>query len=84
MEATQVKDEHFERLVNCFENVFAGLSRSAIPEASQDTVSGWDSVAHITLVSLIAEEFGIDVDFDDFAGVTSFAAILDLVRQKAG
>ncbi len=73
-------DAQFERLVSCFHTVFSTLDRSAIPHATPDTVAGWDSVAHVTLLSLVGEEFGIDIDFDEFEEAVSFASILERVR----
>ena len=69
------QDVHFDRLVNCFEGVFPGLGRSAVPAATQGSVAAWVSIAQVTLLGLIGEEFGIDIDFDEFEGATSFASI---------
>ena len=46
-------------------------------------MDGWDSLAHITLLTVINEEFGVDVDFEEFEGATSFAAILERVERLA-
>ncbi len=81
-ERTEMQDAHHERLVGCFEQVFPDLSRSAIPASTQDTVAAWDSIAQVTLISLIGEEFGIDIDFEEFEDATSFAAILEVVRGR--
>ena len=70
-------------LIDCFEKVFPTLSRADIPNASHATLAAWDSVAHVTLLSLIGEAFSIDIDFEQFEEATSFAAILDLVRRHA-
>ena len=77
-----MEDEQFERLVGCFKKVFPGMNRSDIPSAVQESITAWDSIAQVTLVSLIGEEFAVDIDFDDFDEATSFASILDLVRAK--
>ena len=77
-----MQDAHFEPLVGCFEKVFPNLSRGDISAATHDSVAAWDSIAHVTLLSLIGEEFGIDIDFEDFEGATSFAAVLELVRAR--
>jgi acyl carrier protein len=78
-----MQDACFERLAGCFEKVFPKLSRNEIPNATEASVAGWDSMAHVTLLSLIGEEFGVDIDFEDFEGATSFPAILELVRARA-
>jgi acyl carrier protein len=69
--------------VGCFERVFPDLSRSDIPAATHESVAAWDSIAHVTLFSLIGEEFAVDIDFEKFEGATSFAAILELVCARA-
>jgi acyl carrier protein len=77
-----MQDELAERLVKCFKHVFPAMNTADIPAATQETTGAWDSVAHVTLLSLIGEEFGIDIDFEEFAEATSFAAILNLVRAR--
>lgn len=69
------------RLAKCFSLVFPGISEDRIPSASADNLAGWDSVAQINLLSVIGEEFGLDIDFEEFEGATSFEALLDRVRE---
>ncbi len=76
-------DTQSELLIACFQKVFPNLSRAAIPHASHATLAAWDSVAHVTLLSLIGEAFSLDIDFEEFEEATSFASILDLVRRLA-
>ena len=64
------------KLVQIFETVFPDLAADRIRSASQDTVPNWDSVAAITLMNLIEEEFNIQMEFDDLGDLTSFAKIL--------
>jgi acyl carrier protein len=75
-------EEQHERLVRCFRNVFGDLPERAIPAASQERIAAWDSIAQVTLISLISEEFGIEIDFEDFESASSFAAMLELIRGK--
>ncbi|MGD1095852.1 MAG: acyl carrier protein [Bryobacteraceae bacterium] len=78
-----MQDAHFERLVSCFQTVFTNLNPGDIPAARHDNVAAWDSVAHVTLLSLVAEEFGMEIGFEEFESATSFRSILDLTRRKA-
>ncbi len=71
-----------QRLENIFATVFPDLSPEKIRTASQDSVETWDSVAAITLVNLIEEEFGIEMDFDEVAELTSFAKIEGYLKGK--
>ena len=56
------------------------MSVADIPAATQESTAAWDSIAHVTLLSLIGEELGADIDFEEFSEATSFPAILDLIR----
>lgn len=74
-------DNISERLAKCFSLVFPGVAADQIPSATSESVSSWDSVAQINLLSVIGEEFGLDIDFEEFEGATSFGALLDRVRE---
>jgi acyl carrier protein len=63
------------KLVSCFQTVFPDLSEAAIPTAQQDAVEAWDSVATITLVQVIEDEFRTEVDLERLSELTSFEAI---------
>jgi len=67
---------HEARLVKCFRAVFAGLSDEQIRHANSTNVEGWDSVATVTLITLVEEEFGVEIDADDLEGFGSFDSLL--------
>lgn len=71
------------RLSRCFLAVFPGLSNAQIASASVETREAWDSVASVTLVALIEEEFGINFELDALDGLVSFRAILDYLKRTA-
>ncbi|HYZ73345.1 MAG TPA: acyl carrier protein, partial [Chthoniobacterales bacterium] len=64
-------DNSETRLTKIFEAVFPDLPVNRIPAASQDSIQAWDSVAAITLMNLIDEEFGIQMEFDDLGELTA-------------
>jgi acyl carrier protein len=64
-----------QRLTNCFHVVFPDLPEAGIPLANQSNTKDWDSVAAITLVNVIEEEFSIELDLDSVADLDSFDAI---------
>ncbi len=76
-------DSTEQRLEGIFETVFPDLSPERVKTASQDSVENWDSVAAITLMNLIEEEFGIEMDFEDLGELTSFERILNYLEGKA-
>ena len=78
-------DNTADRLTRCFSAVFPDLPREKIPKSSLETVSSWDSVAMVTLVALIEEEFGLTFEFEEHEFLTSYSAILGVLeRRRAG
>ncbi|MGD0649490.1 MAG: acyl carrier protein [Acidobacteriaceae bacterium] len=74
-------DERQVRLAGCFLVVFPELSLDRITEASAMTVQNWDSVAGVTLLSVVEEEFGITIEDDDLARFNSFNGLLNYLQQ---
>lgn len=70
------------RLVECFATAFPDLSRQEIPSAAMASVASWDSLAVITLISLIEEEFHTSIPPDDVIDLISFELILEYLQRK--
>ena len=64
-----------DKLGRCFALAFPKLDPSQYATASAQNISEWDSIAQLTLLTLIGEEFGREIDFEEFEGVTSFEAL---------
>jgi acyl carrier protein len=75
-------DEVREKLKNCFRAVFPTLSEASIPNAAVATVAAWDSVAAITLLHVVEEEFQIEVDLDRLAELDSFESLAAFLAAK--
>jgi acyl carrier protein len=71
-----------DRLIRCFQTVFPDLPEAMISSASQATVPAWDSIAAITLVNVIEEEFQFQIDFDLLGELDSFPKILEYIEQQ--
>jgi len=69
------------RLAGCFAAVFPGLSASEIKSASSMSVSDWDSVAGVALLSEVEEEFGIGIDAEDLSRFNSFEGFLSYLQE---
>jgi acyl carrier protein len=70
------------RLVNCFKITFPGLDPREIPTVSMASLASWDSLAGITLISLIEEEFSLSISPDDVPDLISFELILDYLQKN--
>jgi acyl carrier protein len=75
-------DEMQSRLQKCFSAVFPSLSSDEILKAEAMNMESWDSVASVTLFSLVEEEFGLEMDVEDMAERMSFARIMDYLRLR--
>jgi len=69
------------RLANCFATAFPELEPPEIPSVSMGSLASWDSLAGITLLSLIEEEFSISISPDDAASLVSFELIVDYLQK---
>lgn len=70
-----------EKLTNCFRAVFPTMPEASIPGASVATVAAWDSVAAITLLHVVEEEFQTEVDLDRLAELNSFESLVEYLSQ---
>jgi len=71
-----------ERLIKCFSAVFPELTESEIEVASPASVGTWDSLANVSLLSVIEEEFQIEVPVEDLEQLVSFRLILEYVARE--
>jgi acyl carrier protein len=77
-------DETKVRLAKCFSAVFPELASEEIPHADPHTVGHWDSLATVTLLALIQEEFGASLDFGKLGETISFGRILAYLQGERG
>jgi acyl carrier protein len=65
-----------QRLRRCFSAVFPTLAADEISNAAPETTAVWDSLASLTLLRVVEEEFGVEIDPLDFADLGSFNRLL--------
>ena len=70
------------RLVECFQTVFPDIAAEAIPSVSQASTPAWDSLAAITLVQVLEDEFSLELDLDKLADMDSFDKVLGYLRGE--
>jgi acyl carrier protein len=46
-----------------------------------ESVPGWHSLASVTLVSIVQEEFGVQVSLTDLPNLVSFLAVQNYVQH---
>ena len=70
------------KLTHCFSNVFPDVPQSEVRRASAASLAAWDSVAQVTLLTSISEQFGVDFELEDFEELVSYALILDYLQSR--
>jgi acyl carrier protein len=75
--------EDSDRLVRCFASVFPGLPAELIPTVRADTLPEWTSLAAVTLMALVEEEFAVRLDILELPELDSFTAIEAYLRGRS-
>jgi acyl carrier protein len=70
------------RLIQCFAAVFPKLSREQILNSDIESIPEWDSLATVTLASILDQEFGTAIDVFDLPELRSFPAVQDYLRRR--
>ena len=76
-------DDVERRLVRCFAALFPDLDEAAIQHASMNSVAAWDSVATVTHVNLVEEDFRMQINLEDVEELVSFPQFLNYLRGRA-
>ncbi|HLW16905.1 MAG TPA: acyl carrier protein [Actinomycetota bacterium] len=77
-------DDVEQRVRSVLADVF-GLDPASIdPDTSTDTVEGWDSLHHLTVVLSLEEEFDIQFDDEETLSLVNFPLIALIVREHLG
>lgn len=63
-----------QHLIQCFAAVFPSLGDEQIARARQTSMVEWDSLATVTLLALLEDEFGIEIPPEDLHDLDSFEA----------
>ena len=74
--------EQDDRLVRCFASVFPTLSEGEIRTSNVVPLFDLDSLAGVTLVTLIDQEFGVNIELPDLLDLGSFEAISQFLRKR--
>ncbi len=75
-------DKILEQLQPIFKDVFDDAGLSIGRESNAETVDGWDSLAHINLVSAVEQEFGIRFALGELETLKNVGEMVDLIQAK--
>ena len=72
-----------ERLKRCFISTFPAASDNEIETARIDDMPGWDSLRGVTLLAVLDEEFGLQLDLEELLALGTFDAIREYLEQHS-
>ena len=75
-------DEVDDRLLRCFSSVFPDLTPDQIRTPSAEFLSAWDSLTAVTLVAVLEEEFGMQINLMDLPEQVTFEAVQKYIRTS--
>ena len=70
------------RLLRCFSVIFPEVNENDLRNASMENVEDWDSVATVTLINVVEEEFDIQIALEDVEDMMSFRLFLNYLKSR--
>lgn len=70
------------KLQHIFRAVFELPQGADVTNLRRDDTSRWDSLAHVSLVAGIENEFGVSIDAGDQLSMTSYEAARHLLEER--
>lgn len=71
-----------DRLTRCFASIFPSLQAHQIHAASVETVPAWDSLAAVTLIAVLEQEFDTQIDLMELPELTSYQTVRDYLQRQ--
>jgi len=73
-----------EKIQPLFQDILDQNELQISRESSAETIDGWDSLAHINLVSAIELEFDIRFALGELEAMKNVGDMIDLMKTKIG
>ena len=71
---------NLETYKNCFVDGLE-LDVVSVESASMESVERWDSIGQMSLIALVEDAFGIELEPEEIMTFTSFAAGLEILKS---
>jgi len=72
-----------DRLMRCFASALPSSTREEIRTAKFDDMAGWDSLRGVTLLAVLDEEFGVQLDLAELLELETFDSVKRYLLQRA-
>ncbi|HYZ75239.1 MAG TPA: acyl carrier protein [Chthoniobacterales bacterium] len=71
-----------DRLVRCFSSIFPASTDEEIRAIDLERFGDMDSLAGVTLVAVIEQEFGVALELEELLALRSFDAVQRYVNEQ--
>ena len=68
--------------MNCFTTVFPNLPPNEVESSNAASMAEWDSLATVTLIAVMEEEFECRFNLEEMEILISFEIILEIIKGK--
>ncbi len=72
----------WEKLTRILREMFDNSHLTIGPDTTAHDVEGWDSLAHIQLLVIIEDAFGIRFNTGEIAGLANVGEMVELIARK--
>ena len=76
------REEIFSRLNEVFQDVFDDDSIYVNDETTASDIEDWDSLSHITLLSAVEDEFGIEFSMGQTVKLKNVGEMVDIIEAE--
>ena len=71
-----------EKLQEIFRDLMDDEELTITEDSDRENTEEWDSLFQVSLMSVVSDEFDIELDTDDIAGATSVRKIMDIIERE--
>lgn len=75
-------NDYDDRLMRCFESTFPGATPHEIRKGKFDAMPDWDSLRGVTLLAVLEEEFGVQIDLPELLELETFDSVKQYLSQR--
>lgn len=75
-------NETLDRLQRLFRDVLDDPKLELTLESDAASIEGYDSMAHINVISAVEQEFGVRFELDDILGLRDTGDLVALIERK--
>ena len=81
-DATMISAQNLEKLAGLVRDIFQDESATIEENTMISDINGWDSLTHITFLSAVENEFGIELDMKDIFRLKTIGELADIIERK--